>query len=146
MKLRLLSFLSLATITLTSCNSKAKEDLDGSFIDEFGIELLSLKKQSDSVYILSNHNSSLEMQRFDNTLKGLVKATGNKDTIYFRFISADTVIHELWKNQTIYTRADSARIEEFNKIRLEYLNPKTKPKAITPNQNIDSTNKESVSK
>lgn len=107
MKFSFLSFLTLCFLLLIACNPKKENDLAGFYLDEYQIDLLEVRKKNDSIYLLSNHSSELEMRRFGNTLKGLIKATGLRDTLFFKFTNQDTVIHELWKNQTSYFRTDS---------------------------------------
>lgn len=99
-----LSFLIFILVYLAGCNSNKQKDLSGFYLDEFGIDLLEVKEIKPGHFQLSNQNSSLEMQRHQDTLKGLVKTTGNQDTIYFRFITQDSVVHELWGNQTSYLK------------------------------------------
>lgn len=113
------SFFTLSVSFLTSCNDKKNNDLsapsnfEGQYIDEFGIDLLTLKIHTSDSFSLSNHSSSLPVKRDQNVFKGLVNSTGQIDTIYFRFISKDSVIHELWGNKTLYTRADSVTLNKL---------------------------------
>lgn len=114
------SFFTLTLSFLASCNDKKNKDLDaasnfeGKYVDEFGIDLLTLSFHNKDSFSLSNHSSSLPVKRYGKVFKGLVNSTGQLDTIYFKFISKDSVIHELWGNETLYTRADSLTLNKIN--------------------------------
>tara|TARA_B110000483_G_scaffold145700_1_gene173959 strand:- start:109 stop:462 length:354 start_codon:yes stop_codon:yes gene_type:complete len=110
MKLIIFSFLMLITLLANSCNSKKNKDLNGFYLDENQIELLSVTQIDSSNYELSNQSGKLKMVRSQDTLIGLTQL---KDTIKMKFHSPDSISYHFWGTLSSYKQIDTVSAQRF---------------------------------